>query len=117
MPIMKMLVGENVYITGEGVIKMKKLVKNYLCKICKKDGKVDRLETNKKQRFYNYVRTIKWGNSILKAYVRVSYGRHTDCFGKTSAFHNEGNYYNKEDFIESLKAFDELENKDFYDKA
>lgn len=69
--------------------------------------KVQRLECASIRRFYRHVRTIKWqvGTSV---YVRVSYGKYIDNFGKKITFYNDGIYTSKNDLFFALDAFTEL---------
>lgn len=80
-------------------MKSKKGSNNYLVKV---NG--NRYETTSIRRFLNHVRTIKWGKDTL-AYLRVSYGKDKDNYGKWQNFYNDGDYTNKKDFTQALNAF------------
>jgi hypothetical protein len=77
----------------------KKGSSNYLVKV---NGQ--RYETSSIRRFYNHIRTIKWGSGTL-AYLRVSYGKDKDIHGKIINFYNDGEYTNKKEFGDALNAF------------
>ncbi len=68
-------------------------------------SKVDRYETKSIRRFLNYVRTINWSNDLKKIYLRISYGKYKDSFGKLTTFYNDGWYFDQPDFNLALKAF------------
>jgi len=73
-----------------------------------KNGKViDRYETRSKRAFYTHARSIKWEDRDKKVYLRVSYGKYLDNFGKLTNFYNDGWYDNKKDLLLALRAFTE----------
>ncbi|OGK43433.1 hypothetical protein A2956_02495 [Candidatus Roizmanbacteria bacterium RIFCSPLOWO2_01_FULL_37_57] len=78
---------------------------NFTLRVIKNGRTADRCQTHSKRRFYNRIRSIKWGNGVVKVYLRVSYGKGVDVFGKTTSFYNEGGYDNKQDLIDALDAF------------
>ncbi len=43
-----------------------------------------------------------------RAFLKVSYGKHEDTFGKMVMFTNEGTYTNKKDLKQALSAFLEV---------
>jgi len=65
------------------------------------------VRTHSKRRFLNHLRTIKWQYKGIKVYIRVSYGKKVDVFGKLSTFYNDGLYENKEDLWSAFNAFKE----------
>lgn len=83
---------------------MKKL--NLTFKAYENNGKVDRYEKSSIRAFYNHARSIDF-SKLKKIYLRVSYGRHLDNFGKMKTFYNDGFYETKKDFFEALSAFTE----------
>lgn len=83
---------------------------NFTLKILEKGrAEVRRYQTHSKRRFLNRIRTINWGSSGLKVYVRVSYGKHENDSGKRTTFYNDGWYESKEDLWLTLSAFLEAE--------
>ena len=64
-----------------------------------------RYETRSIRRFLNLARTINWSKDLIKVYLRISYGKHKDIFGKQTTFYNDGEYTNQPDFELALKAF------------
>lgn len=61
-------------------------------------------------RFTKYLRTINWQESKKfngSVYLRVSYGKQEDCFGKLVNFYNDGLYENEDDLWLAFKAFTE----------
>ena len=72
-----------------------------------KNGKIIRYETRSKRAFYAHIRSLKWKDGVKKVYLRVSYGKHLDNFGKLINFYNDGWYDNKKDLHLALKAFTE----------
>ncbi len=85
-------------------MKYKNTKRNYLLKIIH-GQKVERYETKSLRRFLNHTRTINWKDSPCRVYLRVSYGKKEDVFGKQATFYNDGTYENKEDFNLALEAF------------
>lgn len=78
---------------------------NFTLKIFKNNRTIQRVQTHSIRRFHNRLRTINWKERGLKVYLRVSYGRHKDVFGKKITFYNEGFYENKDDLWNTLEAF------------
>lgn len=79
----------------------------YLIKVFANRKMIDRCRTYSKRRILNFVRTIKWQIDGLKVYLRVSYGKQLNNYGKMESFWNDGYYKNKEDFNLALEAFTE----------
>lgn len=75
-----------------------------LC-VTKNGKKVYGYHSRSKRRFYNRARTINWKDKPLKVYLRVSYGRSKDVWGKYTNYYNDGDYDTKKDFWLALKAF------------
>ena len=80
-------------------MRSKKGSSNYLIKV---GG--ERYETTSIRRFTTHVASIKWGN-LPSVYLRVSYGIQKDHRGKMNYFYNEGDYSNKHEFTQALRAF------------
>lgn len=71
-----------------------------------KDGKtIDRCQTHSKRRFSNKLGTINWQNSLLKVYLRVSYGKQECNVGCVCNFYNDGEYETKQELFEAFAAF------------
>lgn len=83
---------------------MKSQARNYTLKIFS-GQKVDRVETKSIVRFLRRVRLIKWQDSTIKVYLRISYGNMIDVWGKRVTAYNNGTYTNKKDFDLALNAF------------
>ena len=64
-------------------------------------GKVKRYRSGTKRRFMFHLTHDKFS----KAIVRVEYGKEKDNFGKMVMFFNEGEYTNKHDALQALRAF------------
>ena len=80
---------------------------NFTFKVIKNNKVIQRVQTHSIRRFYNHIRTINWQNRPSKAYLRVSYGKYTDCFGKMVNFYNDGEYETKEDLWLAFNVFKE----------
>lgn len=78
---------------------------NYTLKIIE-NGQPIRVQTHSLRRFTKHLRTINWQNRP-SVYLRVSYGKKEDCFGKISDFWNDGMYCNEKDFLLAFEAFKE----------
>lgn len=61
--------------------------------------------THKLRRFLNILRSIKFKERHLNAYLKVSYGKHLDVYNKYSEFYNDGSYDNEEDFWLAFNSF------------
>ncbi len=81
-------------------------MKNYTLKLYKNNGKVEKVRTKKKRRFLKILRTVNWQLGIKNAYIKVSYGKDLDNFGKRSEFYNDGYYDNKKELLLVFKYFD-----------
>jgi len=80
---------------------------NFTFKVIKNDKVVDRCQTHSKRRFYNRIRRINWKIGVKKVYLRVSYGKGINNFGKMTPFYNDGWYGNKSDLWMAVAAFSE----------
>jgi len=80
---------------------------NFTFRVIKDSKTIDKCQTHSKRRFYNRIRTIKWQNGVEKVYLRVSYGKGIDNFGKVTNFYNDGEYKTKKDLFSALSAFTE----------
>ena len=50
-------------------------------------------------------RSILSHKTWVKVFIKVSYGKHKDVFGKMVEFTNQGTYENKHDALQALEAF------------
>lgn len=82
---------------------------NFTYKLIKNSKEVERLRTHSKRLFLSRLRTIKWTTHLLRVYLRVSYGKRIDVFGKLVTFYNDGVYENKKDLWLAFNAFTEEE--------
>lgn len=78
-------------------------------KLKKSDGTTGNYHSSKTKRIIN---TIKREN-FLEAYVKVSYGKSLDIWGKISESFNDGEYKTKEELFFALQAFTEKSLVDF----
>lgn len=85
----------------------KKSKPNFTFRVIKNGKTMDRCQTHSKRRFYNRIRLIKWKDGVEKVYLRVSYGKGLDNFGKITYFYNNGEYKTKKDLFFALSAFAE----------
>lgn len=79
-------------------------MRNYTLKIFH-GQKEERVETKSIVRFLRRVRLINWSESNLRVYIRVSYGKQKDNYGKLTTFYNNGDFTNRQDFELALNAF------------
>jgi len=70
-------------------------------KLVSKAGKVKWYFVGTKKRFIYWLTHGKFS----KAIVRVEYGKEKDNHGKMVMFYNEGEYTNKKDALQALRAF------------
>lgn len=82
--------------------------KNYTFKVYRKGEVVFRLSTHSIRRFLNHLRTINYPKDAEKVYLRVSYGRSPDVFGKVSTDYNDGYFENHQDLLSVFDAFNRL---------
>jgi len=80
---------------------------NFTFRVIKNGKTVDRCQTHSKRRFYSRIRSINWRDGVKKVYLRVSYGKDLDNFGKVTNFYNDGEYKTKRDLLFALSAFAE----------
>jgi len=69
---------------------------NFSYKVIKNGKTIDKCRTRSIRRFTKNLRTINWGNSLLKVYLKVNYEK---------GVINEGFYENKEDLWLAFNAF------------
>ena len=82
--------------------------RNYFYKVVVNEIVIDKCQTHSLRRFRNKIGTINRKDLIInrgEVYLKVSYGKYLDNFGKRTTFHNEGVYQNKKSFYLALKAF------------
>lgn len=81
---------------------------NFTYRVIKNGKVIDRCQTHFKRRFTNQLRTLKW-QELKKfngsVYLRVSYGKQEDCFGKTVTFYNDGLYKNEKYLWLAFRTF------------
>lgn len=80
---------------------------NFTLKVIKNGKSIEQVRTHSLRRFLHHLRTINWENKDVKVYLRVSYRKHIDVFGKRSLFYNDGWYETKEDLWSVSNAFKE----------
>jgi len=80
---------------------------NYTFKVIENEREISKCQTHSKRRFLRRIRTINWQNRHPTVYLRVSYGKHKNVFGKTVTFYNDGEYSNPEELLNAFTAFDE----------
>jgi len=80
---------------------------NFTFRVIKDSKTIDKCQTHSKRRFYNRIRLINWRKGVDKVYLRVSYGKGIDNFGKVTNFYNDGEYKTKRDLLFALSAFAE----------
>lgn len=80
---------------------------NYTIKVYKNGKVVQKVTTHKIRRFLKSLRLINFQNEVLKVYLKVTYGKFIDAYGKKSLFYNDGTYDNKEDLWWAFNAFTE----------
>lgn len=75
-------------------------------KVSKNNKTLETYATHSYKRFLIKARTINWQNGPISAYLKVSYGKDIDQFGKLSEFYNDGIYENDpKEFWKALAAF------------
>lgn len=79
---------------------------NFTLKVIENNRTIPRARTHSLRRFINNLRTINWRDRP-SVYLRVSYGKKEDCFGKMSNFYNDGWYGNGHDLWLAFNAFKE----------
>ena len=70
-------------------------------KLTKRDGKVKRYRKGTFRRFLYSCRHGSWE----KYYLWVGYGKQKDVYGKMTEFYNDGEYTNRKDAEQALRAF------------
>ena len=80
---------------------------NFTFKVIKNNKVIQKCQTHSKRRFLNHLRTVNLENRGTKVYLRVSYGKHIDVFGKKTTFYNDGWYEREEDLWLAFDAFEE----------
>ena len=80
---------------------------NFTLRVTKNGKTVGRYQTRSKRRFYGRIASINWKDGVENVYLRVSYGKDVDNFGKITYFYNDGEYETKKDALFALSAFTE----------
>ena len=70
----------------------------FTLKVTKHGVVVQVVRTHSIRRFLKNIRTIKWQDRDIKAYLRVNYGK---------GFYNNGEYSNEKEFWLAVQAFTE----------
>lgn len=78
---------------------------HYKLLVTKRGELIQKCSTHSLRRFLKNLRTINWENDHPVAYLKVSYGKHKDNFGKLTNFDNEGEYRNETDLWQAFNAF------------
>jgi len=86
---------------------MKIYKRNYVLKVTEDDREIDIVRTHSITVFLRHLRTINWQKTMIRVYVKVSYGKQKDVHGKLVTFYNDGDYETKTELIEAFKAFTE----------
>ncbi|KKQ92219.1 MAG: hypothetical protein UT17_C0003G0242 [Candidatus Woesebacteria bacterium GW2011_GWB1_39_10] len=68
---------------------------------------MDKYRTGKKRLFLKKARLINWRIKGLKVYLKVSYGKSFDNFGKFTDFWNDGDYTSRGSFWLAFNVFTE----------
>lgn len=87
------------------VMMIKKNEPSFAFRVIKNGKTVGRYQAHSKHRFYNRIRSINWKEGVDKIYLRVSYGKSIDNFGKLTNFYNDGEYKTKKNLLFALSAF------------
>ena len=82
---------------------------NFAFHVTKNSKVIDKYRTHSKRRFLKRIGTINWKEGVEKVYLRVSYGKGLNAFGKVTTFYNDGEYNTREDLLSALTAFTERE--------
>jgi hypothetical protein len=67
-------------------------------------GKARLYKKGTSKRFINKIQRYDW----IKCYIKVCYGKNIDVFGKKKEFYNDGEYEDKKEAIQALRAFLEV---------
>ncbi|MCX6706106.1 MAG: hypothetical protein NTV24_03335 [Candidatus Woesebacteria bacterium] len=81
---------------------------NFTYKLFRDGREIDKVRTHSKRLVLSHLRTINW-NDRPRVYLRVSYGKRIDSFGKLVTFYNDGDYEDKEGLWLAFEAFTEKE--------
>jgi hypothetical protein len=78
---------------------------NFSLKVFNNNKLIQRCSTHSQRVFLKKLRSINWGETHPRVYIKVSYEKRLDNFGKLVNFDNEGVYDNKQDLWLALNAF------------
>lgn len=96
------------YIHKGNISDRSKVSENYVLKVYK-NGLVDRVvRTHSKRLFLTRLRSLKFLKAFPRVYLRVSYGKHEDVYGKIQYFYNDGDYESYKELIGAYDAFTEV---------
>jgi hypothetical protein len=79
----------------------------FTIKIYKNDKLISKTRTGKKRLFLKKIRSINWKDRGIKVYLKVSYGKKFDKFGKYTEFWNDGDYTDKDSLLGDFYIFTE----------
>lgn len=80
---------------------------NFTLKIKENNKTIQRVQTHSLRRFYRHLRTINWQKHNLSVYLKVSYGKQKDVWGKMVTFYNDGDYETEQELLQAFRAFTE----------
>jgi hypothetical protein len=78
---------------------------NYTLRVIVDGQRVQRYQTHSLRRFYRHLRTINWEKLGVEVYLKVSYGKQKDIYGKMVTLYNDGVYDNKQDLMQAVNTF------------
>jgi hypothetical protein len=78
---------------------------NFTFKLLESGKLLKKIRTHSKRELYTHLRSINWKKLNLKTYLRVSYGKHLDVWGKYDTFYNDGWFNTKDDLEWAIQAF------------
>ena len=78
---------------------------NFSYKVIKNGRVVGNVRIHSKRLFLRRLRSINWGSGAPSVYLRVSYGKRVNNFGRLITFYNDGIYKNNEDLWGAFNAF------------
>lgn len=87
------------------MIPINNVLMDFTLKIKKDRQTIRRCRTRFIRRFLKNLRTIKWKDGHITAYLKVYYGKCEDNFGNIVPFYNDGKYGNATDLWRAFNAF------------
>jgi len=92
----------------------RKLRLGLMLKIFKNNGSISSTKKQKKQTFLHLIEAIP-ASEVKNYYLRVTYGKFLDVFGKMETFFNDGEYETKKDLLYALTIFTEKGLLDYFE--